>query len=179
MPSRASTALSTVASPTWTRRPITVASHTSPETFLLPVAAERQVGVVAMKVFGHGTTPDRRAALRYTLGLPGVSLAIVGMDAPTQIDENAALAADLAPLTDEERERLIGAVRPIVQRDAEASKQGRSELFWLHDTTIMGWQERDEPALVAYEPTAGCSLTVRFARSSAPPPGSADDRHRS
>ena len=52
---------------------------TSPETFVLPRAVERNVGVIAMKVLGHGEFPNRGPALRYALGLPGVSLAFVGM----------------------------------------------------------------------------------------------------
>src|SRR5438552_13837208 len=50
---------------------------TSPEPVLLPKAVERRVGVIAMKVLGHGEFPDRELALRYSLGLPGVALAIV------------------------------------------------------------------------------------------------------
>src|SRR5215211_2194484 len=48
---------------------------TSPETFLLPRAIEKNAGVIAMKTLGHGEFPDRDLALRYALGLPGVSLA--------------------------------------------------------------------------------------------------------
>jgi aryl-alcohol dehydrogenase-like predicted oxidoreductase len=121
-----------------------------PETFVLPRAIERNAGVVAMKVMGHGTYPDRAAALRYSLGLPGVSLAIVGMDAPEQIDENVAVAAAYEPLSAEELERLIDGVRPLVERDARDSQQGKGDLFWLHDTAVNGWQQQDEPVLVAY-----------------------------
>jgi predicted aldo/keto reductase-like oxidoreductase len=123
---------------------------TSPETFVLPRAVERDIGVIAMKTLGHGTYPNRELALRYALGLPGVSLAIVGMDKTEHIDEIAAIAAAFKPLDDLELERLIGQVRPLVEQDADASKQGQSDLFWLHDTSVMGWKERDEPALVAY-----------------------------
>jgi hypothetical protein len=35
----------------------------------------------------------------------------------------------------------------VLHRD---SRQGKSTLFWLHDTTVVGWQEKDEPALVDY-----------------------------
>src|SRR5215213_7223347 len=59
----------------------------SPETFCLPAAGEQNTGVIAMKVFGHGTVTNRAAALRYSLGLPGVALAIVGLDNTQQIDE--------------------------------------------------------------------------------------------
>ncbi len=30
-----------------------------------------------------------------------------------------------------------------MEQDAKESKQGKSELFWLHDATVMGWQQRD------------------------------------
>jgi aryl-alcohol dehydrogenase-like predicted oxidoreductase len=124
---------------------------TSPETFLLPTARERGVGVVAMKVLGHGSFPDRELALRYSLGLPGVSLAIVGMKSPAEIDAIVEYAARFRPLAEAELGRLVDEVRPIVERDAgETKEEGQGTLFWLHDTTVMGWQEHDEPALVAY-----------------------------
>jgi aryl-alcohol dehydrogenase-like predicted oxidoreductase len=124
---------------------------TSPETFLLPQVAARGTGLIAMKVLGHGAVTAREAALRYSLGLPGVSLAIVGMKSPEEIDEIAGLAARYHPLVDEGLAELIAEVRPIVERDAkESTEQGQSTLFWLHDTKVMGWQEHDEPALVAY-----------------------------
>src|SRR5437867_5351297 len=62
---------------------------TRPETFLLPTAVERGVGVIAMKVYGSGALADRGLALRYSLGLPGVSLAILGMKSVAEVDENA------------------------------------------------------------------------------------------
>src|SRR3954467_10790330 len=75
---------------------------TSPETFLLPKAAERKIGVIAMKVLGHGEFPDPELALRYSLGLPGVSLAIVGMDNVRQIDGIVEYAERFRPLSEEE-----------------------------------------------------------------------------
>ena len=123
---------------------------TSPETFVLPRAVERNVGVIAMKVLGHGEFPNRSPSLRYALGLPGVSLAIVGMKSTEEVDEAVAHAAAYRPLEAQELEQLIGDVRPLVEKDAEDSQEGKSALFWLHDTTVMGWRERDEPALVAY-----------------------------
>ncbi len=123
----------------------------SPETFLLPRAVEHNVGVIAMKVLGHGEFQNRELALRYSLGLPGVSLAIVGLKTPEEVEEIAALAAAYRPLDEDEQERLIAEVRPLVERDADESKQqGKSALFWLHDTAVMGWKQQDEPVLVAY-----------------------------
>ncbi len=43
---------------------------TSPETFLLPRAREKNVGVIAMKTLGHGEVKNVDLALRYSLGLP-------------------------------------------------------------------------------------------------------------
>ena len=121
-----------------------------PEGAVLPVAREHNTGVIAMKVLGHGAFASRDLALRFSLGLPGVSLAIVGMRTVEEIDAIVESAAGYRPLTQEEEDRLVEEVRPLVQRDADESKQGQSQLFWLHDTSVMGWKEQDEPALVSY-----------------------------
>jgi aryl-alcohol dehydrogenase-like predicted oxidoreductase len=124
----------------------------SPDTFLLPLAQERNTAVIAMKVLGHGEFANIELALRYSLGLPGVSLAIVGMDSIEQINQNAAIASRFTPLSEDERQQLIAEVQPIVERDADEAteKAGRSRLFWLHDTKVMGWDKNDEPVLVWY-----------------------------
>lgn len=123
---------------------------TGPETFLLPRAKEQNVGVIAMKVLGHGTFKNINLALRYSLGLDGVTLAIVGMDNVEQMEQIVAIAADFRPLAEEEEARLIEEVRPLVEKDAQESQEGKGSLFWLHDTTVMGWQQHDEPARVNY-----------------------------
>jgi uncharacterized protein len=124
----------------------------SPDTFLLPMAQEHNTAVIAMKVLGHGEFANVELAMRYSLGLPGVALAIVGMDSIEQINHNVAIAAAFEPLREDERQQLIDEVQPIVERDAEhASKEaGRSPLFWLHDTKVMGWEKKDEPEMVWY-----------------------------
>ena len=94
--------------------------------------------------------PAAALALRYSLGLPGVSLAVVGMKSPQEIDDVIANAAAARPLDERELERLVEGVRPLVEKDAEDNSNGKSALFWLHDTKVMGWREHDEPALVAY-----------------------------
>ena len=97
-----------------------------------------------MKVLGHGEFSSIELALRYSLGLPGVSLAIVGMDSIEQINQNVAIASSFKPLSQDERQRLIDEVQPIVERDAQHASEeaGRSPLFWLHDTKVMGWEKR-------------------------------------
>jgi uncharacterized protein len=121
----------------------------APDRFVLPVAQEKGAGVVAMKVYGHGTITYRGLALRFSLGLPAVSLAILGMKAIEEIEDNVSLANLVRPLEDREREILFNEVRPLVEKDMKESQEGKSDLFWLHDTQVTGWKQRDEPVLVA------------------------------
>ena len=122
----------------------------NPEGFVLPRAVERNVGVIAMKVFGHGAYENRESALNYSLGLLGVSLAIIGLDTTEQIDEAIGLANNIQAIEEEKLQALIDEVRPIVEKDSQESQKGESKLFWLHDTTVMGWMQHDEPVLVQY-----------------------------
>jgi aryl-alcohol dehydrogenase-like predicted oxidoreductase len=121
------------------------------DKFLLPVARERNSAVIAMKVVGHGTFPNVARGLRYALGLPGVSLAIVGMDSTEQITQNVEIVADFKPLTEAESEQLVEDVRPLIEKEMdEVQKKGKGSLFWLHDTKVTGWQQKDEPVMVSY-----------------------------
>ena len=123
-----------------------------PETVLLPVAQERGTAVIAMKVLLHGEIGRRDLALRYSLGLPGVSLAIVGMKDAKEVDAAVEIAESFTPLSEQEEEELLGLARELVQKDAEGqeSEDGQTPLFWLHDTNTLAWSYDDEPALVAY-----------------------------
>lgn len=123
---------------------------TGPDVTLLPAALEQNIAVVAMKVMGHGHYQDRELALRYSLGLPGVSVAIVGMESAHQVLENAAIAANFTPLSEQEEARLIEQVKPLIQQDCRENNEGKGSLFWLHDTNVMGWAQHDEPVLVSY-----------------------------
>ena len=100
-----------------------------------------------MKVYGHGELKQRGLALRYALGLPGVSLAIIGMDGEAQIDENVRLEESLAPLGDGELEALLQEAKGLLVGD-EASE--RSPVFWIYDSKTMAWKEGSEPALASY-----------------------------
>jgi len=120
------------------------------DQFLLPLAREKNTAVIAMKVLGHGENPNIERSLRYSLGLPGVSLAILGMDKTEQIDQNVDIAPHLTPLTPAEHEQLVDEVRPLLEQEMDKEQKGKSKLFWLHDTKVMGWAQEDEPALVAY-----------------------------
>lgn len=118
-----------------------------PEEALLPVAERKGTGVIAMKVYGHGELKQRELALRYSLGLPGVSIAILGMDEESQIDENVRLAQSIQPLSEAELDMLIQEARGIIENDKPSDS---SPIFWLYDTKAMAWQEDSEPLTVAY-----------------------------
>ena len=118
-----------------------------PEETLLPVARGKGVGVIAMKVYGHGELKRRDLALRYSLGLPGVSMAILGMKDEGEIDENLRLAADLRPLGQQELDELIEEARDLVHKDKPADD---SPIFWIYDSKNMAWKEDSEPVTVAY-----------------------------
>ncbi len=120
---------------------------TGPEKVLLPVAQEKNVGVIAMKVYGHGELQQRELALRYSLGLPGVSIAILGMSAESEIDENVRLAQQITPLSEAELEPLISEARALVEHDKPSDN---SPIFWLYDLKTMAWKEDSEPVTVAY-----------------------------
>ena len=120
---------------------------TGPEDVLLPIAQRKDVGVIAMKVYGHGELKERELALWYSLGLPGVSLAILGMEEESQIDENVRLAQNYRPLTGEEINPLIDEARALVENDKPSDS---SPIFWLYDIKTMAWKENSEPFAVAY-----------------------------
>jgi predicted aldo/keto reductase-like oxidoreductase len=75
---------------------------------VLPEAARRGMGVIAMKVFGGGRLagPDAPCSLDeafgYALSLPGVSCAVIGCSSPAEVEANAALAGRFTPLADEQ-----------------------------------------------------------------------------
>lgn len=128
---------------------LSVVDHlvTGPQEVLLPTAQGKDVGVIAMKVYGHGSLTRHDLALRYSLNLPGVSLAIIGMEEEAQIDENVQLAQQLAPLSNSEMDTLISEAQTLIQNDKPSDS---SPIFWLYDIKPMVWQQDSEPAMVAY-----------------------------
>jgi aryl-alcohol dehydrogenase-like predicted oxidoreductase len=119
----------------------------APEEIVLPVALQKQAGVIAMKVYAHGEMMSRGLALRYALGLPGVSMAIVGMEDESQIDENVRLAESIAPLGEGELDTLLGEARGLLDGDKPSE---RSPIFWIYDAKVMAWKEDSEPEMARY-----------------------------
>lgn len=87
---------------------------------VLPVAVEREVGIIGMKVVarGHLLKPGgvltMREALGYVWSLP-VSTAIVGFQAVGEVDEAVELARHVAPFSSEEMARLEALARPSAE----------------------------------------------------------------
>lgn len=88
------------------------------EDELLPLARERNMGVVGMKTVRRARDTDLKGSdlIRYALGLDGVHSTIVGLDTKGHLDENVAMASHFTPLPDEQRAALV--------REAQAALAG-------------------------------------------------------
>jgi predicted aldo/keto reductase-like oxidoreductase len=77
------------------------------ETKVLPEARRKNIGIIAMKVFGgperRSTTPrlsseeDRHTSLRYVWGIPGLAVAIIGLRTPEELRQALAQARTYRP----------------------------------------------------------------------------------
>jgi hypothetical protein len=115
--------------------------HFSFNEQLLPLAVERQMGIIGMKIPGRGRllstwTPQpieqqkhswegmvlaptpgtltMREALYYTLSRP-VSTVIIGCDNLTQLEENVHLAREFTPLNDAQMTQLVARAEPVAK----------------------------------------------------------------
>lgn len=82
------------------------------EKLALPVATRKNLGVIAMKVFGQEQLLNAAPVdqlLAYALSLP-VSLASVGMPKLEHIEHNVNVACAFRPLSKKQRERLIKSI---------------------------------------------------------------------
>lgn len=79
---------------------------------LFNLARDLGVGVIAMKPLAGGALRDAGAALRFILAHP-VTTAIPGMDSREQVEANAAVGANPAPLTGEEKEAFLAAAEKL------------------------------------------------------------------
>lgn len=78
------------------------------ENELLPLARDRNMGVIAMKTVRHAREADLRGSdlVRYALSLDGVKSTIVGLDSQAHLDENIQMATNFKPMSNEERAEL-------------------------------------------------------------------------
>ena len=81
----------------------------------LPLANQRGVATIAMKVMGLGSlVHDPERALRYAFGLP-VSTVIVGVETMEQLEQNLKVAESFTPMSDEERLAFFKDIIPLVE----------------------------------------------------------------
>jgi uncharacterized protein len=90
--------------------------HLSFATELLPLAVEKRMGIIGMKIPARGrllsTGITMREAMDYVLSLP-VSTVIVGCDTVAQLEQNVALARSFNPLTAAQMAALTERAEPI------------------------------------------------------------------
>ena len=105
----------------------------------MPVAAQKGVGVVGMKIFGYkelAHVADR--ALRYALALP-LTTVIAGCSTMAELEADLAVAEHFAPMTGSERLAFFREMLPLVQPQNMPWKAAD----W--DDPVE-WKQREEPA---------------------------------
>ena len=73
---------------------------------LIEKCAEKNVGFIVMKPLAGGAIEDATLAIRYVCANPNISVVIPGMADPAELKQNLAAAADTAPLSGEELEKI-------------------------------------------------------------------------
>jgi hypothetical protein len=86
---------------------------------LLPLAVEREMGIVGMKIPARGRLVpgalSMKEAMRYVLSLP-VSTVIVGVDSIAQLEENVAIARAFTPLGAAQLAELERKAAPVAEQ---------------------------------------------------------------
>ena len=86
---------------------------------LLPLAVEREMGIVGMKIPARGRLVpgalSMKEAMRYVLSLP-VSTVIVGVDSIAQLEENVAIARAFTPLGAPQLAELERKAAPVAEQ---------------------------------------------------------------
>ncbi|MDP2314670.1 MAG: aldo/keto reductase [Pseudomonadota bacterium] len=98
------------------------AHYDSFERLVLPRLVAEDIGVLGMKSMGNGLILASKAAsasecLRYAMSLP-TSVVITGIDSPAVLDQALEVARAYTPLTDAEREALLGRTARFAERGA-------------------------------------------------------------
>lgn len=74
---------------------------------LIRKCAEKNIGFIAMKPLAGGALEDATLALRFLCADENVSVVIPGMAAPEELRQNLAAVNDTAPLSPEEKEKIL------------------------------------------------------------------------
>ena len=87
---------------------------------VLVEAERRGMGVIGMKVYAAGILVragmPAEHAMRYVLGLPGVSTVVIGCSTPEEVEENVRIAREFRPFDDAERLQLEAITRPYAHQ---------------------------------------------------------------
>jgi len=102
------------------------AHYHSFERIVLPIAGQKQMGVIGMKPMGDPFILDSHTltapeCLRYAMSLP-VSVTITGIDSMPILTQALAVAENFKPLTTQERDALLA-------RTATGAKDGKFERY--------------------------------------------------
>ena len=95
--------------------------HASFLAGVLPLALEKGMGIVGMKVYLRGQAArlpwytDMEPFLRFALTQP-VSTVVIGCDDPGQLEENVRFAERFTPPSETERQRLVREVAPFARQ---------------------------------------------------------------
>jgi aryl-alcohol dehydrogenase-like predicted oxidoreductase len=94
-----------------------------------PAAAQANIGLIAMKVYGGALDPPparmshsqmpveyHDAAFRYALSLPNVCCAVIGMATPSELEQNLLRARTFKPLSPAETRRLQETGAPMARQ---------------------------------------------------------------
>jgi aryl-alcohol dehydrogenase-like predicted oxidoreductase len=108
----------------------------------LPVAAQKEVGVVGMKIFGYKKLARFAGrALRYALALP-LTTVIAGCSTLAELEADLAVAESFTPMTGPERLAFFREVLPLV----EPRNMPWKATDWANPTE---WKPRQEPGGLA------------------------------
>jgi predicted aldo/keto reductase-like oxidoreductase len=102
---------------------------------VLPEAARRNMGVIAMKSISQGALLrhgklSMADAMGYVLSLSAVSTVIIGCTTPAEVDENARIARQFAPFTAERLQELQGRHQSRAEEFTYYKKPETGSLFW-------------------------------------------------
>ena len=90
---------------------------------VLPIARERDMGVIGMKPLASMVLPDVDSALRWAFGQP-VDVIIAGMSSVAHVETDVAIAESFVALSPEEQEAMLGEVRHLAKAE---------NLYWRKD----------------------------------------------
>ena len=92
------------------------------EERLLPLARERDMGIIAMKTVRWARNSDLPGPqlIRYGMSIPGVACTIVGLDSMAHLEENVAMARHFTPMETGLMAEMSAVVREELARVGEA-----------------------------------------------------------